>query len=291
MKKQLVYLVTLVAVSSVGLLIMGCGPDQPTYRQTYQQPKTTIYATYTSAPPGAKVYFGRTENDANEYLCTTPCKRNYTAVQPHWIDGYIKAEKSGYKTAITRVTQTYGNRDVDFKLESIYKATFEKLLRQMKLVTQYYRVKEAESPIYANPSANDYVVATMKRIDVVRVSGILPNGWLQVYEGGEVQGYIHSATVQLENGDPTILNTELSVQRRKEEMKNSSKTQMNESSANPKQTTTTQQQVQQAPQGPTVGDRLADCAMLIAKKKACDQIGGFGKHICMMALPGGHNCF
>ena len=46
-----------------------------------------------------------------------------------------------------------------------------------------------------------------------------------------------------------------------------------------------------APQAPGVGDKLADCAIMLAKKKACDQIGGFGGMACMALLPGGHNCF
>ena len=43
--------------------------------------------------------------------------------------------------------------------------------------------------------------------------------------------------------------------------------------------------------GSQVGDKLAECATLIAKKKACDQIGGFGGMACMAMIPGGHNCF
>lgn len=40
-----------------------------------------------------------------------------------------------------------------------------------------------------------------------------------------------------------------------------------------------------------VGNKLAECATLLLKKKACDQIGGFGGMACMALLPGGHNCF
>ena len=43
--------------------------------------------------------------------------------------------------------------------------------------------------------------------------------------------------------------------------------------------------------GSAVGDKLQECAVLIAKKKACDQIGGFGGMACMAMIPGGHNCF
>jgi hypothetical protein len=44
-------------------------------------------------------------------------------------------------------------------------------------------------------------------------------------------------------------------------------------------------------QGSAVGDKLKDCVVMLAKKKACDQIGGFGGMACMALLPGGHNCF
>ena len=38
-------------------------------------------------------------------------------------------------------------------------------------------------------------------------------------------------------------------------------------------------------------NRLQECATLLLKKKACDQIGGFGGMACMALIPGGHNCF
>ena len=44
-------------------------------------------------------------------------------------------------------------------------------------------------------------------------------------------------------------------------------------------------------QGESVGDTMAECAAHLAKKEACDQLGGFAGMICMQAIPAGHGCF
>lgn len=46
-----------------------------------------------------------------------------------------------------------------------------------------------------------------------------------------------------------------------------------------------------AAEGEGLGATMQECATMLAKKEACDQLGGFAGMICMKAIPGGHNCF
>ncbi|MCW8924610.1 MAG: CsgG/HfaB family protein [Gammaproteobacteria bacterium] len=108
MKKQLTYKLTLLAVVSVGFVILGCGPN---YR--------TIYQTFKSTPAGAKIYYGSDRNNISNYKCTTPCSDSYTSTYPAWSANYYKAVKRGYQPSIQHQTYTTSNMSLTFDLEKL----------------------------------------------------------------------------------------------------------------------------------------------------------------------------
>lgn len=112
MKKQTTYKLILLAVASVGFVIMGCGP-------TYH----TIYEYYQSTPSGAKIYYGSDRNNISTYQCTTPCSDSTTGTNyvPSWNGGFYKAVKRGYQPSIQSLPRTSTNRTVRFDLEKLPK--------------------------------------------------------------------------------------------------------------------------------------------------------------------------
>lgn len=110
MNKQQKYKLTLLAVASIGFVILGCGP-------TYY----TIHEYYQSTPAGAKIYFGNTRDNISTYQCTTPCSDSTTGAdyQPAWSGGYYKAEKRGYQPSIQNHPRSSASRTLVFNLEKL----------------------------------------------------------------------------------------------------------------------------------------------------------------------------
>ena len=217
MKKKKTYFTTLLVVSLVGFLILGCAPQR-----RYTPPSKTLYAHYTSSPSGAKIYFGANSNSFT-FLCNTPCKRQIRGSNPSWSAGYLKAEKSGYKDEISDVNKTFATRTLHFTLEDVNADRYKILIDKMEHVRHYYRVNDGSAVLYRYPSAGSEEVVKLKKIDVVKVTGALSNGWLQISEAGKIQGYIHKSTAKKETTQGSLLDTELSVIRRLNEQKEAKK--------------------------------------------------------------------
>lgn len=113
MKKKIIHNLTLLAVATVGFIILGCGPPPTQYY--------TIHQYFKSAPSGAKVYYGKTKESISAYQCTTPCSDKTTGAnyRPSWNAGFYKATKRGYQPMIQYQARTSSDMSLSFNLERL----------------------------------------------------------------------------------------------------------------------------------------------------------------------------
>ena len=210
----------------------------------------------------------------------TGARNEFLPIHNHAQAGNIQGIKNELAKGISINSRNHkGETPLHFAASSKQLDTIKYLVENgadVNAMTEYAKATPLLDSIIANDiEAIKYLVESGSRLDLLRASGGPPH---DLVESISLKKYLLAA-YNKQTGQNIVLSTE--DPHKKETSKQTVQL--------------SKKQNQQVPASQTDGsaasNKLKNCAAMIAKKKACDQIGGFGGMACMAMIPGGHNCF
>lgn len=83
-----------------------------------------VKVIFTSSPPGALIYAGRSQDSLKPLNCKTPCTMTLPAGKSHWAAEYYKMTLAGYEDSeVVYKNNTYSDREVSFTLQPLQPPT------------------------------------------------------------------------------------------------------------------------------------------------------------------------